>query len=92
MKILVPILVVSLLIFAVIVGFKFRESKSAQSGQENSLSREITGDPDQTVDVIEQSSDDIVQISSLEDEEAISVNEQVNEVSSVGDVYNEGDY
>lgn len=95
MKYLVPILAVSLVALSVLVAFRYRESKKAQETAQSAteVQEEVaTGDPDTTVDSIIKSAEEEAGSSSAEDDEALDAQQDINEISTMGEVYSDSDY
>lgn len=95
MKILVPILVLSLLVLTAVFAFNYKQDKKAERvvpAAEVAQEEVVTGDPDDTVDAIIQGAEDEAQTSSAENDEAAGVDADVAEIAAMGDVYNDSEY
>lgn len=95
MKILLPVLVFSVLLFTAVFAYNFKQSKQAQQSVAVTPVAEeevISGDPDETVDLILKSAEDDTSMTAGEDVESSEVDSDIAEISSMGEVYSDAEY
>ncbi len=94
MKYIVPLVIAVLLIASVFALFKFKGLNKPEDENRVSVVQEqaVDGSPDGVVEAILQSAESEAGSTVSEDDESADVGEDVNQLSQLGDVYNDSEY